>query len=68
MINDNNDKPLWKINKSKYNIKYEKENKKRIPFTLNKNTDSDIIDYLEIVPNKSQLLKELLREYIKKQK
>lgn len=62
------EKPVWLANKTAYNIEYEKENKKRIPFTLNKNTDSDIIEYLETVPNKAALLKELIREHMNKTK
>lgn len=62
------EKPVWLANKTAYNIEYAKNQKKRIPFDLNINTDADIIEYLETMPNKAALLKELIREHMKKTK
>ena len=41
---------------------YIKRSYKQIKFELNKNTDADILDFLETVPNKQGLIKKLLRE------
>ena len=41
---------------------YIKRAYKQIKFELNKNTDADILDFLESVPNKQGLIKKLLRE------
>ena len=43
------------------NIKYNATKTKRIPLDLNLNTDADILAYLETVPNKQGLVKQLLR-------
>lgn len=42
-------------------IKYNKENMKQIAFTLNRNTEKDILDKLESVPNKNGYIKECIR-------
>lgn len=41
---------------------YIKRAYKQIKLELNKNTDADILDFLETVPNKQGLIKKLLRE------
>lgn len=47
---------------TKYNIQYAKENTRRIAFSLNKNTDADIIEYIETVGNINGYLKQLIRQ------
>ena len=39
---------------------------KRVNFSLNKETDADIIEFLESVENKNGLLKDLVREYMER--
>lgn len=62
----------WKILKngndmsqSKNSIKYDKENTKRVYIKLNKNTDSDILSYLDSKKNKQGYIKELIRKDMK---
>lgn len=57
----------WKKmnNQSKRSIKYDKENTKRVYIKLNKNTDSDILSYLDSKPNKQGYIKELIRKEMK---
>ena len=57
----------WKKmnNQSRNSIKYDKENTKRVFIKLNKNTDKDILDYLESVSNKQGYIKELIRKDMK---
>ena len=59
----------WKKmnNQSKRSIKYDKENTKRVFIKLNKNTDKDILDYLDGIPNKQGYIKELIRKDMKQQ-
>lgn len=52
------------MSKKDYDIKYQKENVRRISFALNKETDSDIIDLLEQQNNVNGFLKWLIRKYI----
>lgn len=46
--------------------KWQKENATRITFRLYRNTDADIIDYLETVESKQGVMKRALREFMKK--
>ena len=59
----------WKKNKmnkqSENSIKYDKANTKRVYIKLNKNTDSDILSYLDSKPNKQGYIKELIRKDMK---
>lgn len=55
-------------NKSKNSIKYDRENTKRVFIKLNKNTDSDILSYLDSKPNKQGYIKELIRKDMKPNK
>lgn len=48
--------------------KYDKENTVRIAIKLNKNTDADIIEFLEKSGNKQGIIKELIRKEIAKEK
>ena len=53
-------------NKQKaYIVDYNKENTKRVNFTLNLNYDADIIAYLDTLPNKNGYLKQLIRDDMK---
>lgn len=62
----------WKISKngndmsqSENSMKYDKENTKRVYIKLNKNTDSDILSYLDSKKNKQGYIKELIRKDMK---
>lgn len=46
-------------------MKYDKDNTKRVFIKLNKNTDKDILEKLDNVPNKQGYIKELIRSDIK---
>lgn len=46
--------------------KYQKSNIKWVSLPLNKNTDQDIIEYLEKQENKRAYIKALIRENMKK--
>ena len=54
------------MDKQKYDLAYQKDNIKQVKFTLNKNTDQDIIKKLDTVQNKNGYLKDLIRQDIKK--
>ena len=56
------------FDKSKYDLDYKNRNLKQFTFTLNKKYDADIIEFLDILPNKTQFVKELIRKEIKKRK
>ena len=59
----------WKKmnNQSRNSIKYDRENTKRVYIKLNKNTDSDILAYLDSKSNKQGYIKELIRKEMKQQ-
>ena len=46
-------------------MKYEKANIKRVVLKLNKNTDQDIIAFLEAQKSVNGEIKRIMREYIK---
>ncbi len=50
--------------KYKYQKKYAKKNVKKLNIDLNINTDKDVIDFLDTLPNKRQFLLTLIRSYI----
>ena len=52
-------------NQSKNSIKYDRETTKRVYIKLNKNTDKDILDYLDSIQNKQGYIKELIRKDMK---
>ena len=54
------------MDKQKYDLAYQKDNIKQVKFTLNKNTDQDVISHLEKQTNKNGYLKELIRKDMKK--
>lgn len=57
-----------KFDKKKYDLEYKNANLKQFTFTLNKEYDADIIEFLDILPNKTHFVKELIRKEIKKRK
>ncbi|MBQ8749863.1 MAG: hypothetical protein IJZ29_05295 [Clostridia bacterium] len=57
-----------KKNKYAPQNKYIKGNTIQYAFRLNKNTDTELIEFFSSVENKSGLIKELLKEYLKKNK
>ena len=50
------------LSKADYDREYDKQNRKQVKFVLNKNTDDDIIEYLDGIENKNKYLKELIRK------
>ena len=53
------------MSQSENSIKYDKTNTKRVYIKLNKNTDKDILDYLDSISNKQGYIKELIRKDMK---
>lgn len=49
------------MSKKDYDLKYQKENIRRIYLTLNKEHDKDIIEYLDSLDNINREIKEVLR-------
>ena len=49
-------------------MKWQKNNLLQMKINLNKETDADIIEYLDSCPNKQGLIKDLLRQHIAKEK
>lgn len=56
----------YKAKKKEYIKRYQKETYTNISFKLRTNKDKDILDMLSSVPNKSQFIKELIREKLAK--
>ena len=54
--------------KKRANIKSDKKNAKYVTLKLNKNTDKDILEYLDTLDNKNGYLKNLIRQDIKNKK
>ena len=53
--------PEARERKVKWNVAYNADHTTRLPINLNHKTDADIIAYLQTVPNKQGLIKELIR-------
>ena len=51
--------------KYKAQEKYDKNNTVQFRMKLNKNTDKDILDWLDIQPNRQGAIKELIRSKIR---
>lgn len=49
------------IKRKAYIIDYNKETYKQFKFNVNRNTESDLIEYIETLPNKNQYIKDLIR-------
>lgn len=54
--------------KKRANMKSDKKNAKYVTLKLNKNTDKDILEYLDALDNKNGYLKNLIRQDIKNKK
>lgn len=50
--------------KKKANAKWNKKNLKQFIFAFNKNSDADVIERLERVPNRTDYIRELVRKDI----
>lgn len=55
------------MSKKDYDMQYQKEHVKRVYFVLNKASDKDIVDFLAKQDNVNGFLKELVRDYMKKE-
>lgn len=53
--------PKWKENKIKYKDQYEKDNVVRIQVKLNRNTEADLISFLDTKDNKQGYIKALIK-------
>jgi len=58
--------PTWEDNKRKYITDYNRANMKDVVVHINKKTESDILEHLEMVPNKNGYIKSLIREDIRR--
>ena len=56
------------MNKKDYDIKYQKENIRRINLSLHRENDKDIIAYIESQTNVQGTLKRMIRKYMKEKK
>ena len=56
------------MNKTQYDIDYQKRNIRRINLSLHRENDKDIIDYLESQTNVQGTLKRMIRKYMKEKK
>jgi len=56
------------MNKKDYDIKYQKENIRRINLSLHRENDKDIITFLEGQTNVQGTLKRMIRKYMKEKK
>ena len=57
--------PKWAQNKLVYDRKYVRENKIQVAIKLNKVTEPELVEIYQSIPNKSQWLKNCLRQYAK---
>lgn len=55
--------PKWAENKRKRDLEYSKLHKRRIVIDLNRNTEPELIEIYELIPNKAQWFKDCLRRY-----
>ncbi len=56
----------YKYTKAEY--EWKKNNTTHVGFRFNNNTDKEIVDLLNSVPNKQAFIKQLIYEYIESQK
>lgn len=54
-------KPLWYENKAKYNADYVKNNVVQIMVKVNRNTEADLVEFLDTIENKQGYIKSLIR-------
>lgn len=56
------------MNKTQYDIDYQKRNIRRINLSLHRENDKDIITFLESQTNVQGTLKRMIRKYMKEKK
>ena len=56
-----------KASQRKANYKWQKKAQKQIILKLHKEYDKDIIEFLDVLPNRTELLKKLIRKEMKRQ-
>lgn len=61
-------KPLWVENKIKYNADYVKNNVLQVMVKINRNTEADLIEFLDTKENKQGYIKSLIRADMEAQK
>ena len=54
-------KPQWYQNKVKYNQDYVKNNVLQVMVKINRNTEADLVDFLDTKENKQGYIKSLIR-------
>ena len=54
------EKKTWEINKRKYSLGYQKENYATLVLHFNRKYESDVIEALDKLPNKTKYIKELI--------
>ena len=57
--------PKWAINKAKYDKDYSKANIKSCTVRLNKNTEPELVEVFESIPDKANWFRSCLRQYAK---
>ena len=55
--------PKWAENKRKRDLEYSKLHKRRIVIDLNRNTEPELIEIYESIPQKAHWFKDCLRQY-----
>lgn len=58
----------FKQSRSNYIVDYQKQHYKKVDVRLNQETDSDIINHLETVGNKTDYIKQLIRQDMESKK
>lgn len=54
--------------KTEYDLAYAKQNIRRVTIGFNRNTDADLLDYMESIENMQKYLKDLIRQDMEKRK
>lgn len=62
------EKKKWQQNKDEYNKQYIKKNIKMYTILLNRNTDIEMIEFIDSQPNKQQFFKGMILKEMKKSK
>lgn len=60
------DLPQWVLNKYKRDVEYQKKFVKQLKINLYRNTEQELIQYIESLPNKSEYIKNLIKKDMKK--
>ena len=56
----------WQINKRKYSLEYQKNNYNTVVLHFNRKYEGEIIEWLESTPNKTEFIKQLIEQDMKK--